>query len=177
MRWGLALGVLAGCYAPQPHAGAPCPDGACPTGLVCSPATMTCETTAIDARGPVDAPLEDAPIDGRPIDARPIDAPPPPNVPMLRQQKVNTSDSASALSATFTLAPTSGDLLVMIGENTSGDLTSVTGAAATWTHATSSTVYGNIEVWYAVADGSGSTVTVNRSVQAGPMMVSVSEWT
>ena len=53
----------------------------------------------------------------------------------------------------------------------------MTGAAATWTHATSSTVYGNIEIWYAVANGSGSTITVNRSVQSGPMMVSITEWT
>jgi hypothetical protein len=42
--------LAASCYAPSPPAGAPCgPGGACPTSLVCSPATHTCERTAIDA--------------------------------------------------------------------------------------------------------------------------------
>ena len=54
MRGVVVAALLAGCYSPQPHAGAPCPDGYCPTGLVCSPATMTCETSA--------TPISDAPI-------------------------------------------------------------------------------------------------------------------
>ena len=45
--WGLLL--LAGCYAAHPGAGSPCSEGPCPTGLVCSPASQTCELTAIDA--------------------------------------------------------------------------------------------------------------------------------
>lgn len=49
MRGVIAAGLLVGCYSPKPNAGAPCPDGVCPSGLVCSPATQTCELTAADA--------------------------------------------------------------------------------------------------------------------------------
>jgi hypothetical protein len=41
--------AIAACYHPHPQAGAPCPDGTCPSGLVCSPASQTCELVAIDA--------------------------------------------------------------------------------------------------------------------------------
>jgi hypothetical protein len=52
----LVAGVLAvGCYSPSPHPGAPCADGKCPAGLVCAPATQTCETSAIDAASGGDA--------------------------------------------------------------------------------------------------------------------------
>lgn len=65
MRGVVVAGLLIGCYSPQPNAGAPCPDGVCPTGLVCSPATQTCELTAIDSDAAI-APTPDAfipPID------------------------------------------------------------------------------------------------------------------
>lgn len=49
----LLLGVLTGCFDPQPPTGAPCgPNGECPTPLVCSPSTSTCEVTS---SAPVDA--------------------------------------------------------------------------------------------------------------------------
>src|SRR5688572_236249 len=54
--------VLAGCYAPSPKAGSPCEgDADCPSSLVCSPASGTCETTAssVDAPIAIDAPLVD----------------------------------------------------------------------------------------------------------------------
>jgi hypothetical protein len=64
MRW-CVLVLLAGCYAPAPPAGAPCNDGdTCPAPLVCSPATHTCERTAVTA---------DAAIDTRAIDGPPGD--------------------------------------------------------------------------------------------------------
>lgn len=48
-RVAVVLGAtLVACYAPTPHPGAPCTDGVCPTGLVCSPATNTCERSAVD---------------------------------------------------------------------------------------------------------------------------------
>lgn len=56
MRATLLL-LVAGCFSPSPPAGAPCPDGVCPRGLVCSPATLTCEKTAVVAD-------EDAGLDG-----------------------------------------------------------------------------------------------------------------
>ncbi len=41
--------TLVGCYAPNPQAGSPCQDnGVCASGLVCSPATLTCEETAVE---------------------------------------------------------------------------------------------------------------------------------
>lgn len=50
---------LGACYAPEPPRGAPCsPIGGCPSGLVCSPATQTCEPSATAA----DAALDAAPI-------------------------------------------------------------------------------------------------------------------
>jgi hypothetical protein len=58
--------VLVGCYSPSPAPGAPCTDDTgCPTGLVCSPASHTCERTATDAPiappdSSIDAPGNDA---------------------------------------------------------------------------------------------------------------------
>ena len=49
MRSLIALGLLAGCYEPSLPAGAPCPDDVCPNGLVCSPATKTCEHESVPA--------------------------------------------------------------------------------------------------------------------------------
>lgn len=43
------VGVLAGgCYNPHAQPGNPCSDGLCPEGLVCAPATKTCELSAVD---------------------------------------------------------------------------------------------------------------------------------
>ena len=67
MRW-LAIALVAGCYSPTPPAGAACVEGLCPAGLVCSPATNTCEQTAMLPDGlMIDAPVDaaiDAPDDG-----------------------------------------------------------------------------------------------------------------
>ncbi|HSD86562.1 MAG TPA: DUF2341 domain-containing protein [Kofleriaceae bacterium] len=58
MRGFVAACLLVGCYAPQPPAGAPCPaDGICPSGLVCSAATNTCEHANMNPNdGSLDAP-------------------------------------------------------------------------------------------------------------------------
>src|SRR3954470_14445436 len=71
MRGTAAAVLLAGCFNPTPPSGAPCADGKCPTGLVCSPATQTCEHTAVQIDAPVamiDAPVQaiDSAIDGTP---------------------------------------------------------------------------------------------------------------
>lgn len=59
----LALFALVGCYAPTPKAGSPCVDDRdCPSSLLCSPATGTCEATASQPDAPemmIDAPLVD----------------------------------------------------------------------------------------------------------------------
>ncbi len=67
MRGLAAIALAAGCYHPSPPAGAGCaPDGSCPAPLVCSPATRTCERTAIDAP----LPPSDGARDASPADAR-----------------------------------------------------------------------------------------------------------
>jgi hypothetical protein len=174
MRIGVALGViLAGCYAPQPQAGAPCPDGVCPSGLVCSPATTTCETHAIDASaGHSDALLVDAPIE---LDARPIDGAAQ-NVPMLRQQVTNYADTAASLSATLPATPIAGHVLVMIGATPSGSLTTVSGGGVTWNLAAQSLINANEEIWWGVSDGTSATVTIARTANTQPMWLQVTEW-
>lgn len=77
---GVVAGMLcAACYSPSPRPGAPCTNGACPTGLVCSAATQTCELVDVDASILVpDAPELDAMVDAEmtvTVDAPP-DAPP-----------------------------------------------------------------------------------------------------
>lgn len=67
VRLALLSVTLAACYSPTPHAGARCADGLCPAGLVCSPATDTCELTAVEVDGSMM--LADADIDAPDIDA------------------------------------------------------------------------------------------------------------
>jgi hypothetical protein len=59
MRGLFAAILVVGCYAPKAPTGAPCAGNDCPAGLVCSPATHTCEVSAVDAFVPMDA----APVD------------------------------------------------------------------------------------------------------------------
>ena len=69
MRVVVAIAVLAGCYQPSAPTGAECGSGgACPTGLVCSPATRTCEHTAIGPDAAIDAAIDGRTIDGPPGD-------------------------------------------------------------------------------------------------------------
>ena len=166
MLWG-------GCYAPHPQPGAPCGSGSCPAGLVCSPATQTCELHALDAA------LSDSPAPDARHDAS-IDAPPPPvdapSGPRLVQQNTNHADSAATLSVTLANLPAAGDVLVMIGGDPAGSLGSVTGGGATWTAAAKSTVNANVEIWVGVTDGSSATVTIALPNTTSPMTIAVSEW-
>jgi len=63
MRSLIASVLLVGCYNATVPAGAPCPDDICPSGLVCSPATKTCEHEAVssDAGPPDTAPEQPSP--------------------------------------------------------------------------------------------------------------------
>lgn len=106
-----------------------------------------------------DAALPDAPIDAA-LDA-PIDAP---VRAMLVQQHSAFVASGASLDITLTNAPTAGDLLVMVGATPAGLLDSVTGGGATWTKATGSSANANIEIWYGIVTGSGTTVTIARAV-------------
>jgi hypothetical protein len=133
---------------------------------VCSPATQTCELRAIDAAVDTSSMIDAA------TDA--VDA--PPNVPALQQQVTNYVATADSLSATLPATPAAGHLLVMIGATPAGGLTSVSGASSAWTLATSSLANANIEIWYAVADGSSATVTIARTNNMSNMWLAVSEW-
>ena len=136
MRAAAVVTFLAGCYSPHPQAGTPCPTGICPEPLVCSPATQTCEATAIDAPRPPD--------DGPPIDAAP-DAPPPPldapNQAMLVQQGTNHVDGDS-VTISLPRAPTAGNTLVLVGADIHKMLDAATGVTGggvtTWNRAAAS---------------------------------------
>jgi hypothetical protein len=175
MRGGFvaALTVAVGCYSPTPQAGAPCGAGAaCPSGLVCRMSTNTCELDntvppidgtmmMIDASGGSDAPL---PPDGGPTG------------PGLVQQKSGVQLMGNSLALTFGKAPIAGHLLVMVGGDPQGSLTSVTGGGATWTAAAQSTENSNVEIWYGVTDGSSSTVTITLTQNVSPITAAISEW-
>jgi hypothetical protein len=112
MRRLFAVGLVAGCYSPAPPAGAPCVDGVCPSGLVCSPATNTCEKSAVDPDAPIsliDAPLDDASSDGPPM----IDAATSPY--MYRRRITIINNSASALAAGYTIRVPFTMLSTLIG--------------------------------------------------------------
>jgi len=169
----VTLGVAA-CYSPHPQTGASCPSGQCPDPLVCSPATQTCELVAIDASTAHDAPI-DSPV---PIDAMrdaPIDAAP---TAMLVQQAVAHADTPS-LTVSLPAQTKAGDVLVMIGADEHGPLSSVSGGGVgSWVHVVDSTINTNIEIWYGVVTvGSMGPVTlVGPPLATQPIFANVSEW-
>jgi hypothetical protein len=175
MRIGVIC-LVAACYSPHPQAGAPCvTDQACPDPLVCI--GMQCEppgTVLPDATSHADAPPADAPTDSPRLPDAPPDS--PPLGPMIVQQAMNHAEQAASLSVTFTSPPTPGNLLVMIGAANGGQLSGVTGAAALWSHAADNVDNANVEIWYAIADGTGSMVTVTRAGNTNAMWASISEW-
>ncbi len=176
MRWLLAFAsCLVGCYSPQPHAGSPCPDGVCPDGLVCSPATVTCERTAIDA-GPHDGPPRDVALDV-PLDAVTVIDAPPAISPQLVQQKGRERTASASLDVTLDAAPTTGNLLVVIGGAVSGQLDAVSGGGvASWTRAAFSPISANCEIWFGATNGSSSTVTISLPSSTSSMTMLVTEW-
>lgn len=98
MRGLLAVGLLAGCYSPAPPAGAPCVDGTCPTGLVCSPATHTCEHEAASTDDAGTDALADASADAA------IDAPDAAMPTFAYRRKITiVNQAATSLPAGFTI--------------------------------------------------------------------------
>lgn len=179
MRWSLLF--VAGCYSPTVQPGTPCSnDGSCPTGLVCSPASSTCELTAVDAFVPRDLPIDVAMVDAAmvdaPHDAPPVDAPPAPPQAVLVQQITNQNTSGPGISATFTTKPTAGDLLVMVGANPSRLIDTVTGAA-TWKLLARSNVNINTEIWVGVATGMDVTVSFSTTDGDAPNEIWLGEFT
>ena len=175
MRAVLAVVVVAGCYAPQPHPGAPCPDGICPTGLVCSPATMTCETAAIDARGGDTSLVIDAHVSDATGDAR-LDGSTTANAPVMRQQKTSFLAPNTSLSMTLNAAPVAGNVLIFVGATISGAVTISGGGVTTWTLATQSLSNANEEIYYGITDGTNAPITISRVDTATDIWMHVSEW-
>jgi len=168
VRAALLLVIGLGCYAPQPSSGAPCASsGMCPDGLVCSPASQTCELTAVDAH------VGDVAHDSAPIvhDA-PVDA----ATPMLVQHATSYAAPSQSLSVTLPAAPAAGHVLVLIAGNPHAGLTSVTGAGATWARAAISPIYNNVEIWLGVTDGSSATLTATDPGSTAPMSLLLTEW-
>jgi len=165
--------LLAGCYSPHPQAGAPCPTGTCPDPLVCSPATQTCEATAIgvDASLPrPDAPGPDAFVQ--------LDA--PQKTAQLVQQAANHAD-ADTLTITLPQAPAAGDVLVFVGGDIHSELDSATGvvggAVPTWKRATFSAINSNIEIWYGVTFGTTRDIVIHGIAgDTHAIFGNVSEW-
>ena len=172
-RWGLIalFGAWCACYAPHPQPGGQCADGACPAGLVCVASTGTCELTEV-----VDASL--VVVDGA-IDAVQVDAGLPDAMliePVLVQQRAAFLPATDSLTLTLPAATTRGNLLVMVGGTPAGGLDGVVGGGATWTLVAGSFTHRNLELWYGVASGSNSTVTITRASGASSMSLSISEW-
>lgn len=164
------LVLLAGCFSPHPQPGAPCADGTCPEGLVCSPASQTCELRANDAA--VDDGTADAEPDAR-IDA-PIDA--PPATAELVQQNVGYAATGNQLPILLANLPAAGNVLVFVGGCPSARLDSVAGGGATWVRGTYSDVHMNVEAWYGITDGTSATVTASLAGCSGPFWGAVTEW-
>jgi hypothetical protein len=168
--WGLtsaAVALLAaGCFRPHPATGSPCTtNDECPDGLVCSHGA--CEVTlAGDDAAPADDAMTDAASDAAP------------GGPMHVQQVIASADRAATLDATLPAAPSAGNVLLMIGANQHTSLTSVTGGG-TWTKIAGSDENANIEVWYAVADGSRSPVSLDCTLsgcETQPIWMNLTEW-
>jgi hypothetical protein len=90
------------------------------------------------------------------------------------QQKIGAGNGTT-LTVTLDHAPTNGNVLVIVGADTSNVLTGVTGGGATWQHAVQRPGSQNIEIWYGRTDGSSSTVTTSTSA-SGETWMSLSEW-
>ena len=97
--------VVAGCFAPSAPLGVPCGDeDACPTGLVCAPATNTCEQRSIGS-------TPDASADST-TDATGIDSP----QPALRStflDQATTEGPGGSVTLKLPTAVSAGSLLVV----------------------------------------------------------------
>ena len=139
----------------------------CPDGLVCSPASQTCEVTAVDAR--VDVVRDSAPIaHDAPVDAA--------AQAMLVQSATSYAAPSESLSVTLQTAPIAGHVLVLIAGNPHAGLTSVSGAGATGARVAISPVYNNVEIWIGVTDGSSKTLTATDPGSTASMSLLLTEW-
>lgn len=104
------------------------------------------------------------------------DAPPP--TTMLVQQQIASDADAASVTATLGRRPTSGNVLIAVGASDRFLLaTPVGGGVVSWTLATGSNSYANVELWYGVTDGTDAAVTVSCLCgDTGNMRLWVGEW-
>src|SRR5580658_5163417 len=122
--------------------------------------------------GPADAARADTGHhDGAPAD-RGLDAPSSPV--QLVQQAKNVAGGTETLTATFATPPAAGDVLVLVGGEIAGECSSVKDVGSGWTRASGSFAFQNIEIWYSVATGTGTTVTYSDSDNNGEMYMAIS---
>jgi hypothetical protein len=117
-----------------------------------------------DARKLPDAPASD----GRVPDA-------PANGFAVLQQADDHADDASSIAVSFTNPPTAGHVLLMIGGESNGSDTTVTGVGSGWTRVAGSWEHLDVEIWYAIATGSGTAVTLDESDGKTQIFMSISE--
>lgn len=95
----------------------------------------------------------------------------------VQQAKAEAPNSNVPLVATLPAMPVAGHLLVAIGADEHGALSTVSGGGVgTWTLATRSIHNTNIEVWYGVTDGTSASVAMAFPMDDLPMWMVVGEW-
>src|SRR5262249_47750194 len=169
VRANLAFAIAAaGCYQPTPAAPCTvsCDHGACPAAFECgmdnfchAPGGGGCTT---------DASIADAPADS--VDAMATG-------PGLLQEAIGSRSMTDSVIATLGMLPHDGNVLVMIGANSAGQLQTVTGGGvAAWTRADRSLQCPNTEIWFGVTNGGSESVTIMGGDPTGNAWLWVGEW-
>jgi hypothetical protein len=100
----------------------------------------------------------------------------PADAQTFRQDKTNSNGNANTLQVILPSLPLANNLLVMVGAMVNGPLSTPTGGGATWSKATASYTWTNVEIWYGITDGSSATVNISSTAAAGNIWMQVSEW-
>ncbi len=92
------------------------------------------------------------------------------------QTAKNSNGNASSISASFAAAPAAGHVVVLVGGESNSSDTKISGLGSAWTRAAGSWQHVNLELWYAVATGTGTQVTLTSTDGANPIYILISEW-
>jgi hypothetical protein len=97
--------------------------------------------------------------------------------PVLAQQATGTKPNMTTLTVSLPGATTAGNLLVMVGGTNANAISTVTGGGvATWSPATSSWMYSNVEIWYGVVTSASTTGVTIQSTTPGDIRMNLTEW-
>jgi hypothetical protein len=95
----------------------------------------------------------------------------------LVEQSVQDNGATLMLNVTLDKPATAGDLLVMVGAANAGQLHTVASGSSTWSLAVMEDVYTNVEIWYAIAVGGDTEVTLAYDGETPTSMwADVTEW-